>query len=70
MTEVSPEKFDKLSSCVAEMKTEIALLNQKLDTMTKAMEKKQTTMDWILRAAFVPVIASAVAFITSGGLSK
>ncbi len=52
------------------VETELALVNQKLDTLNKALEKKQTTMDWILRAAFVPIIASAVAFVTSGGLGK
>jgi len=64
------ETHETLETAVAQVNTTIALLNQTVEQMAKAEEKRQTFRDRGLLFVIGSFLSAVVAWVINGGLSQ
>ena len=62
------EAYDDLDSTIIKLNTTLALLNQTVETIAKAEEKKQQLMDRSILFVVGGFISATVAWVIRGGL--
>lgn len=74
-------RIGKVEGAVSELKTDVAVIHVTVNAIkegvdregaarTKAEEARKNNIQWLWRAAFIPLIVAVVTFVMNGGLGK